>query len=167
MQRAFLLTILVMLGLGIAIPAIAEDGCEAWWAQVDPHYAGYREPGPVYLSNKSFLDGAECLLKLEGNKSPARFSGATHDYVSQIFPQATVELAALYYIEYLFVGKFDHANGVAFRSKKPPGGVNPPGCMNTAYKAYRTWLKYVRASGVGKIRSEKRHALDGTDIYWY
>lgn len=55
---------------------------------------------------------------LEGDKSRGAFSGATHTAVSEIFPQSTVKICALYYISYLFYEKYDHAQMELFCATK-------------------------------------------------
>ena len=54
------------------------------------------------------VQAIDCLLRLEGNKRKAEFTGATNPYTSQIFEAATVEVAALFYISHLFYQKWDH-----------------------------------------------------------
>jgi hypothetical protein len=48
------------------------------------------------------MAGIKCLLKMEGNKNRAAFSGAVKLHVSQSFENTPADVAALYYISYLY-----------------------------------------------------------------
>jgi hypothetical protein len=114
---------------------------------------------------KTILTGIECLLKMEGNKHKARFSGATKVYVSQIFEPATVEVAALYYISYLFYQKWDHADAIALRDER--GNVNTLEAIHKAYSYYREWFKEVKKRGFDNAIKEGLDPLKGKDVRWY
>ena len=57
------------------------------------------------LNQKEIFFGVVCLLNLEGNKKDSNLSGATRTDVSQTFGATSVEVAALYYISYIFFQK--------------------------------------------------------------
>ena len=105
------------------------------------------------------------MLRHRGDKRVAGFGGATRFEVSQIFPPASVDLAALFYISYLFSGRWDHADGVALWNAH--GEINPPGSIEIAYKGYQKWYKRVRLVGVAAAREKHLNPLDGTDLSWY
>ena len=70
---------------------------------------------------------------MEGNKNPARFSGAMNNYVSQLFENTPADVAALYFISYLYHQEWDHADAVALRGSD--GSVNTPKVVRDAYRS--------------------------------
>ena len=110
------------------------------------------------------LAGVACLLSLEKNQHPARFGGATASYVSQIYPEATTEVAALFYISYMFTGKWDHSLGVALRGRN--GEINNPKDISLAYKNYRKWFKRVLSVGWKKSQDEGIVPLANGPVHW-
>jgi hypothetical protein len=144
----------------------ATDKCLYWQSEVDesvklPH--GYQEPGEK--DERTIMNGIECLLNSEGNKNKAKFSGATHAYVSQLFEPATVEVAALYYISYLYLQKWDHADAIDLANDNE--GADQAETTRRAYKAYRAWYKKVKKIGIVKAREKHLNPLQGTGIRWY
>ncbi len=111
------------------------------------------------------MDGIECLLNLEGNKNAAKFSGANKPYISQIFKQATVEVAALYYISYLYTQKWDHADAIFLANDNEE--AEEAETTRRAYEAYRVWYKEVKKVGIVKAREKRLNPLKGTGIRWY
>lgn len=107
----------------------------------------------------------ECLLGCKGNKNPAKISGVTHAYVSEILPSATVELAALFYISYLYKANYTHADGIALKDKD--GNINPPGSLEKAYASYEKWFKEVKEVGLQKAREMELDPLEGSGLIWY
>jgi hypothetical protein len=104
------------------------------------------------LPDAEKLAGVGCLLSMQGNRGRARFGGATRSDVSEIYPDATTEIAALFYISYMFTEKWDHSLGIAVRGRK--GRLNDPKDISLAYREYRKWFK--RVSAVGWKRSQER-----------
>ena len=143
----------------------SQASCREWDKRVDPRlgdsgiYPDRLPPDPEVLVAIS------CLLKQRGNKEPARFSGATRPGVSQQLPSATIELAALYYISYLFTGNPQHGDGVALWNQD--GVINPPGSADAAYTAYRIWFRRVRSLGLAEARKRRLDPLKGTALRWY
>jgi len=141
-------------------------GCQYWRSKVDAEV----EP-PVgaqkvdEADQQTILDGIECLLHMEGNKHSAKFSGATKPYVSQIFKPATADVAALYYISYLYYQKWDHADAIALRDDS--GKVNSPTAIQEAYKNYRKWFEKVKKIGLSKARELKLDPLKDSATHWY
>lgn len=145
--------------------------CSFWVSQVDPS-AGlsedYRDAATDMrrLSEEEVLHAIRCLLTLEGNRSPARFSGATNSSISQVFDEhATVEVAALFYISFLFYGEWDHADAVALEDGD--GRINSPEAISEAYKKYRDWFHQVESVGLDRARKSKLDPLRGSSIRWY
>jgi hypothetical protein len=114
----------------------------------------------------TIMQATECLLKLEGNKKKARFSGATNPYVSQLFKPATVEVAVLFCVSYLFYQKWDHADAIALVGDDNQK-ISAPKTVQDAYKYYRRWFKQVQAIGIVKAREMKVEPLKGKDVRWY
>src|SRR5450432_291238 len=159
-----LLVILQVAFLG----AISEAGyartanCQEWNALVDPSVHGKIAVDVARLSDKQVMTAMECLLRNEGKRGNALISGVTDDRVSQILPQATVELASLYYVSYLFSGNYQHGDGIALWDRR--GGINPPGGIETAYASYRAWSKKVKSVGLANARKQHLDPLEGTNL---
>lgn len=140
--------------------------CKKWFAKVEPIPGTSEE---VWLTDRptdqDVLQAIGCLLQLHGNKHPARFTGVTHLDVSQILPQASVELAALYYISYLFTGNFKHADGIALVNRSRV--INPDGAIDIAYHAYTVWFERVKSMGLLTARTLVLNPLQGTGLSWY
>ena len=140
--------------------------CNTWTSRIDPSIVSeVKEVPSEYLNEDEFVHAVDCLLKLQGNIKEARFSGATNGNVSAVPPPATVEVASLYYISYLYYQRFDHANMVAL--------VGPSGKYNTsedtleAYGSYRKWFERVKKIGLKKAREQKLDPLAYTTVKWY
>ena len=80
-------------------------------------------------------------------------------------PSASVEIAALYYISFLYTGLPDHADGIALQGAD--GSLNPPGSVDIAYKAYREWFVQVKIMGLATARNRQLSPLKGTHLRWY
>ena len=172
--RLFILTMLTACtGIGFSINEakgkrqVQVDDCMYWQSKVDASIilpTNFKEINEKELHTR--MEAIECLLKLEGNKGQAKFSGAVKDNVSQIFEHATVEVAALYYISYLYYQKFDHANAVALRDERT-GKVNSPEIVKEAYEYYRDWFKEIKKVGLTKAKEMEMDPLKGKPIKWY
>lgn len=140
--------------------------CQYWQSKVDETVMAPESTSEPDTANAAVvLNGIECLLKMEGNRNPARFSGAVNNEVSQIFQPAPAEVAALYYISCLYYQKWDHANAVALRG--PDGKVNDPEDVREAYRSYRKWFEQVKHVGLAKARELKLEPLKDTKVSWY
>ncbi len=138
--------------------------CDDWHNRVDSNT-------PLNLggiSNKSEDEinyGIGCLLQLEGKKEDSNVEGATRGEVSQLFGATSKEVAALYYISYLFYQKWDHADAPFLVGKDEKLNSNKTVC--NAYKSYRKWFKKVKEIGLEEARKQKLNPLDGSDVSWY
>jgi len=168
---------LVLLGLGLIQnilvcpcvmaerPSETSQPCKEWDQRVDPDL-GTKGPWLERVpSDDEVIVAIDCLLRNRGDRRAARFGGATDPKVSQVLPGATVELASLYYISYLFTGNQQHGEGVALWNRR--GIVNPPGSVDAAYRAYTAWFKRVRSMGLSAARSRNLDPLKGTGLRWY
>jgi len=135
-------------------------------APVDPDRVGE-------MDESTILAAIACLFQLEDDSRPASFMGVTWAGVSQIFDTAPMNLAALYYISYLFTCNWKHGNAIALRG---PGAEvsdskskyqTTPWAIYKAYVSYRRWYQQVKAMGLANARAEKLDPLAGTGLYWY
>jgi hypothetical protein len=141
-------------------------GCQYWQSKVDAEVeppAGTQKVDEA--DQQTILYGIDCLLRMEGNKHSAKFSGATKPYVSQLFKPATAEVASLYYISYLYYQKWDHADAVALRDQN--GEIDKPEAVRQAYKSYKKWFEQVKRIGLAKAREMKIEPLKDTKVHWY
>ena len=140
--------------------------CEYWWSEADENAPKATEAKEPDLSDPRVVKGGiECLLKMKGNKHSAKFRGAISLEVSQIFTNTTADVAALYYISYLFHEKWDHADAVALRG--PDGDFNTPEIIAEAYNSYEKWFAEVKVIGLSKAREMKLNPLKHSQIRWY
>lgn len=161
MFKNFLLFMFVILVL--CTPEAKAEVCKYWLSEVDANTEVSFEIDKDNSNN--ILKGINCLLKLQGNRADGLFSGATNNRVSQIFPKASIEVCALYYISYLFYGDWEHANAIALvgEDKKP----NSPKTVKTAFASYRKWFKTVQKIGLEEARKQKLDPLADSGVSWY
>jgi len=126
------------------------------------------------LSEQEIVTAMECLLLLENDTSDANFFGPTWAGVSQFFAPAPVNVAALYYISYLYTGNWKHGSAVALRGLGADSSEGPLGlyvtrqeAVHKAYVSYRRWYQQVKSIGLARARQEKLDPLDGTGMWWY
>ena len=168
-----LLLILSVMGLFVAFRSTARssemaggpDSCEYWQAKADASLPRPTAPDPDLTDSSTLMAGIECLLKMEGNKNRAAFSGAISLSVSQSFENTPADVAALYYISYLYYQRFDHADAVALSGTD--GSVNTPEVVREAYRSYKKWFAEVKRVGLTKARQMKLDPLKGTKVRWY
>ena len=157
--------VVVFVAIFSACNAKAQD-CSYWYAAVGVDGVKYRGDEIDEKNPKKIIEGIECLIRLEGDKTNGAFSGATHFEVSQIFPRATVEICALYYISKLFYEKYDHSDGVALQDIKTRG-FNSDESVRKAYESYRKWFEKVKEIGLEEARKQKLDPLEGSGVQWY
>lgn len=146
----------------------AQNRCRYWQAQIDWDIKLPESAAPVdETGDRNVLEAINCFLKLEGKHQPSSLQGATKLYVSQGFPPAPVEVAALYYISYLFKQKWDHADAIALVKPGDIHNFNPPESVKKAYGYYREWFREVNRLGLAKAREIKLEPLAGKDVRWY
>ncbi len=147
------------------INSVAQD-CNYWNAAVGEKSSNGKRGNKDEKNTDNILEGIECLLRLEGDKSRGAYSGATHNRVSQLFPQATVEVNALYYVSKLFFDRFDHANGIALQNIKDRT-FNSEESVRAAFESYRKWFIKVKKIGLEEARKQKLDPLECSGIQWY
>jgi len=139
-------------------------GCQYWQSRVEQNLTASQQEVDK-TDPQTILEAIDCLLQMEGNKHPARFSGATQTWVSQVFEPAQAEVAALYYISYLYTQKWKHADAIALQADD--GAINSPRDIAIAYQSYRRWFEQVKAVGLVKAREMNLQPLKDTNIKWY
>jgi hypothetical protein len=139
--------------------------CSRWDNEVASNDTKAGSVDIATISDKEVLQAIDCLLRHKGDQRPARFGGATRLDTSQLLPSATVELASLYYISYVFTKHWKHGDGVALWNKE--GVINPPGSIDAAYVAYTKWFARVRSLGITAARRKKLDPLQGSRLKWY
>lgn len=163
---------------------LIQDGerCKYWQAKVDPSIKSSIKTADIgkdgsaidsLLTSKlnevddmNVLEAIECLLKLQGKTSASRYSSGTIGYnISTRFPPPTVEVAALYYISYLYHKEWRHAQAMVLMDSE--GKKNTQKSIKTAYKAYQVWFEKVKEIGLERARQQNSTPLDGTDVSWY
>jgi|GEM_PF-2909596 len=141
--------------------------CNYWRSLVDRSVEKPVTDQRIDESNSdTIIFGIRCLLTLQGNKNPARFSGVTRTDVSQTFDEATADVAALYYISYLYTGRFDHARAVALRDPQN-GQFNSDRAIGLAFQAYKKWFGKVERIGLRRAREIALDPLKGAKTGWY
>ena len=172
LKHILLMVAVPCLLLGFTLPARTSQmhresgGCEYWQSKADSLVRVAVKSSEVDETDPSTIMFAiECLLQMEGNKHPAAFSGAVSLTVSDTFENTTADVAALYYISYLYYQKYDHADAVALRA--PGGLINTPSVIHDAYQAYKKWFQEVKRIGLIRAREMKLDPLKGTNVRWY
>jgi len=150
--------------------ANAQD-CNYWNAGVGVKGSNLKRGDKDEKNPENIIEGIECLLKLEGDKSRGAFGGGTSIRMigGDKFPSSTVEICALYYISVLFYEKYDHARAVVLRYKnyEENKSLSTNEAIKTAFESYRKWFAKVKEIGLEEARKQKLDPLAGTDVRWY
>ena len=101
---------------------------------------------------------------MQGRTGKAAFGGATRYDVSQIDPMPPVEVAALFYISYLFHNEWRSvAETVTLVDRA--GKTNTREAIAKAYRSYRVWFATVKRVGIERAREQKLDPLKGSDVH--
>jgi hypothetical protein len=125
------------------------------------------------LTDDQTMAAINCLLNLEGKTRPSKIGGATRLDVSQLFATVPINLAALYYISYLYTQNWKHAAAIALRGSSASSSdrhgmyVTRQSAIRAAYEAYRKWFSQVKQIGLAHSRASGLSPLAGTDLEWY
>src|SRR3990167_6218031 len=187
LSRSILLGVLLTLPLPV-LAAEAVGSCGVWrelivhpaqrTAVVDFRQVGAANPTPsdplgfASLSDSQTVDAIACLLDAEADSRPASISGSIGQRTGQIFEPAPANLAALYYISYLFKRRYAHASGVGLRGEDAGhevGGqyVTRPEAIRRAYSSYRKWFARLKKIGLCKARATGLDPLEASGLWWY
>jgi hypothetical protein len=181
-----IITIVLVLGViavyGVSVMELFCNSCNEWQSKVDPEvkyvvkHTSTKlsensskvvkvETTAVFDDEKRFFRAVECLLKLEGKKGAAKVWGATKPETSQLFDSARVDVAALYYVSFLFYERWDHAAAIALVDNS--GTMNDDAIVKKAFASYREWFIRVRQIGLDEARRQKLDPLANSGIGWY
>ncbi len=94
------------------------------------------------------------------------FSGSTRFDVSQFFPQATVELDALYVISAIYNQKWEHASGIALVDRKSRI-LAPRAGAKLAFPSVKAWYARVKDGDLQKLRAGHDDPLKRSGARWY
>lgn len=151
---------------------LEKDVCYRWQTQVDPSLKRFKIDNST-LTDDEIQEGISCLLKLKGKTKIARFTGATRTniYSSELYKPpkhpASIEIAALYYISYLFYDKWEHASSVSlFDEESEEINSNTKKSVEKAYKSYQKWFEKVKEIGLKKAREQKLDPLANSGVSW-
>lgn len=138
--------------------------CEYWQSKVD---ANMRLMGARLDELPSDVDAPQairCLLQLKGQTMASRFGGATRFDVSEVGGATPMDVAALYYMTFIYTRVWDHADAIMIDG---PKGVNSRRTVNEAFRAFEAWSKTVDRLGIAEVRVRGLHPLRGTQLHWY
>jgi hypothetical protein len=138
-----------------------------WHCEIDPSVkcAGTL-PRVDELTPEGKVRAISCLLLLEGRQGKAKISGVTSWDHSSVLPHAPVEVAALIYIRYLYLGRWDRCNGIALT--EPNGDFNEPSAVERVFASYKKWFEKVKEIGLDEAKARGLDPMDDCpDVYWY
>ena len=162
------LSVIAIVVIFFVFDSNAQD-CNYWNAGIGVKSANSKRGRKDEKNPKNIMEGIECLLMLEGDKSRGAFSGATSFSGPGGMPEATVEICALYYISVLFYEKYDHASAVVvhYENYEENQSLNSDGAVKTAFESYRKWFQKVKEIGLEEARKQKLNPLEGSGVVWY
>ena len=147
------------------------DNCSYWHSRVDPNVDYKGDINTIDESKEEvIMQGIECLLKCEGNTRVAKFWGATGYTTSGGIVPSPVEVAALFYISYLYYQDWEHCGAVTLIDINHRGenNENTKDAIKKAYNSYRKWFQKVKEIGLRKARAMNLDPLCFTeDVCWY
>jgi hypothetical protein len=162
-----------------------EGGCIRWKARIVGGVQAKKAPTPAGLpsgsdpdhvaglSEQEASEAIGCLLNMEDDRRPSRFAAITQPQISQLFAPPPANLAALYYVSYIFSGNWLHGGAIALRGPQTQESsargeyVTRQEAISRAYEAYRRWFAEVKRVGLRKAREENLNPLSGTGLEWY
>src|SRR5215204_4710425 len=168
----FSLSVIVIIVIFFVFDSNAQEDCNYWNAGVGVKSSNSKRGRKDEKNPENIIEGIECLLKLEGDKSRGAFGGATSprgEFFLKGEADSTVEICALYYISVLFYEKYDHARAVVLRYKnyEENKSLNSNEAVKTAFESYRKWFAKVREIGLEEARKQKLDPLKDSDVLWY
>lgn len=139
--------------------------CEVWQDQLVRTEGLLTKENIDFDNEREMFNAFECLLKLEKNKSASMMGGATRLDVSDTTGFVSIEVAALYYVSYLFWKDWEHARLMALTDGS--GKRNDVETVEIAFKSYNDWFKRIKEIGLKKAREKKIDPLAGSGVRWY
>ena len=172
-----LVALAIALFSALAVSARGQSAsCQYWRSRVDidthitdlSQILDERKP-------ENIVPAITCLLEFEGNKNMAAFgldpsprlTGPPSGPTSILSTPITAEVAALYFISYLYYQKWDHASLVVLIDRDDSREIESSDeNVRKAYEYYRQWFERVKAIGIVKARERKIEPLKGKDVRW-
>lgn len=150
--------------------------CQYWHSRVDS-YTHITDLSQILDEKKpeNIVPAITCLLEFEGNKNIAAFgldpsprlTGPANGPTSIFSTPITQEVAALYFISYLYYQKWAHAGFVVLVDRDDSREIESSDKnVRKAYAYYREWFERVKAIGIVKARKLKLEPLKGKDVRW-
>ena len=100
-------------------------------------------------------------------RASAALTGSPRGPTSILSTPITAEVAALYFISYLYYQKWDHASLVVLIDRDDSREIESSDeNVKKAYGYYREWFERVKAIGIVKARELKIEPLKGKDVRW-
>ncbi len=174
--RLFTPALALIAALGLSASG-QSSSCQYWRSRVDI-YTHITDLSQILdeKNPKNMLPAIRCLLEFEGNKNIAAFGLDPNPRLtgppgpgpmSILSTPITAEVAALYFISYLYYQKWDHANLVVLIDKEDSREIeSSQENVSKAYKYYREWFERVKPIGIVKARKLKIEPLKGKDVRW-
>jgi len=166
MSLALLLGGLGTMALSQSIPLKDED-CSYWKSVIiaGPNMGSTKDEDP--LKRPDILKGMECLLSFKGDKRLSTVPSVTRMTSSGTFGFVPADVAALYYISYLYLERWDHSKNGAIALFGEKSERNDPEVVEKAYAAYERWFKTVKKVGLKQARKENLDPLGGSGVRWF
>lgn len=162
----FLIGLFLMSALNANTPSTVD--CSKWQSQVDASVV-YSGTSPIVskLNPEEKIQAISCLMELEGRRGAAKIGGVTRPDVSQILPEVSIEIAALFYIRFIYVGKWDHCDGIALMDKG--GKLNKSSSVKKVFTSYKKWFEKVKALGIEEAKAKGLDPMDDCRdvVRWY
>lgn len=148
----------------VARAAPSSMNCGYWQSKVDPSVPLQGARLDELPGDAEAVEAIRCLLRLRGRTEPGRFGGATRFDVSQVGPEPAIEVAALYYVTYIYERSWGHGDAVMIVG---PNGVNTKATVRQAFEAVARWVATVERMGMAEVRAQRLHPFRGTSLHWY
>lgn len=173
--RLFVIALALISALAVSASG-QSPACQYWRSRVDI-YTHITDLSEIVDQNKpeNIVPAITCLLEFEGNKNMAAFgrdpsprlTGPSQGPTSIFSTPITAEVAALYFISYLYYQKWDHASLVVLVNRDDSRELESSDeNVRKAYGYYREWFERVKAIGIVKARELKIEPLKDKDVRW-
>lgn len=170
------MTLAFALATLLCVAARAQSSsCQYWRSRVDIYTTMELSQIMDEKDPRNILPAIQCLLEFKGNKNIARFGldpsprliGPAHGPTSILSTPIHVEVAALYFISYLYYQNWNHANLVVLIDRDDSREIESSDeNIRKAWKYYREWFEQVKPIGIVKARKLKIEPLKGKDVWW-
>jgi len=158
-----------------AARAQSSSSCQYWRSRVDSYTTMELSQIRDEKDPRNILPAIQCLLEFEGNKNSALFgldpspplTGPARGPTSIFSTPIHIEVAALYFISYLYYQNWKHANLIVLVDRDDSREIESSDeNVRKAWKYYREWFERVKPIGIVKARKLKIEPLKGKDVWW-